>query len=564
MWGHISDFELSSDFTTVVFIKDFYSMSIQSIGIIGSGAMGRGIAQLFAQSGCTIVLHDTQAPALLAAEQYLAKTFDTLVAKGKLQADQAKQIIARVSTTPELAGLAQCDLVIEAIVENLAVKQTVFKALEALLKPSAIMVSNTSSLSITAIASACQQPQRVAGLHFFNPVPLMKVVEVIRGVKTDPAVVTQLMQLVALTGHTAVQCADFPGFIVNHAGRAYGTEALRLLGEGVGHFNQASDNLAYQTIDQVLREQVLFAPIAGANAATNALGQGFKLGPFELLDLTALDVSHPVMESIFNQFYQEPRFRPSAITAQRLAAGLLGRKTEQGFYSYKDGALQKPIDTRTANVDGSKNNAAKQQPIIHVWVGPGLQRAGVIELLSQLGASVENTSTPSQDSLIVLLPEGKDCTTEAIECQVAPERSISLDTLFSFGFKACKRRVIMTNPATDLDLAHRAAQLFAADGCEVSVLQDSPGFIAPRVIAMIVAVASEIAQQGIASPQDIDNAVRLGLGYPLGPLSMGNQLGPQRILGLLEDMYSVTKDPRYRPGLWLRRRAQLNMSLLAA
>ncbi len=533
-------------------------MAIQTIGIIGSGAMGRGIAQLFAQCGRTVVLHDTQAPALQAALKYLSTTFDTLVAKGKLPADQAKEILARVSITQELAGLAQCDLVVEAIVENLAVKQTVFKSLEALLKPTAIIVSNTSSLSITAIASACQLPNRVAGLHFFNPVPLMKVVEVIRGVRTDASVITQLVELVGLTGHTAVQCADFPGFIVNHAGRAYGTEALRLLGEGVAHFNHRQDALAYQTIDQVLREQVLFKPTSASTP-----GQGFRLGPFELLDLTALDVSHPVMESIFNQFYQEPRFRPSPITAQRLAGGLLGRKTEQGFYAYQDGVLQKPIDLSLNTTTTSTASAPDLSPIVHAWVGPGLQRAAVVELLSALGTRIDDSSTPAHDSLIVLLPEGKDCTTEAIECQVAPERSIALDTLFAFGFKACKRRVIMTNPATDISYALRAAALFASDGCQVSVLKDSPGFIAPRVIALIVSVATEIAQQGIASPQDIDNAVRLGLGYPIGPLSMGDQLGARRILGLLEDMYSVTKDPRYRPGLWLRRRAQLNMSLLS-
>jgi 3-hydroxybutyryl-CoA dehydrogenase len=356
-----------------------------------------------------------------------------------------------------------------------------------------------------------------------------------------------------------VQCADYPGFIVNHAGRAYGTEALRLLGEGVAHYDHNQDELAYQTIDQVLREQVMFAP-----SSASTPGQGFKLGPFELLDLTALDVSHPVMESIFNQFYQEPRFRPSPITAQRLAGGLLGRKTQQGFYTYTEGVMQKPIEP-TSMTNRLQSTASLAMPLrVPVWVGPGLKRAAVIELLEALGATVENGSTPSHDSLIVLLPEGKDCTTEAIECQVAPERSIALDTLFSFGFKACKRRVIMTNPATDHAFALRAKQLFADDDCQVSLLKDSPGFIAPRVIAMIVSVACEIAQQGIASPQDIDNAVRLGLGYPIGPLSMGDQLGTRRILGLLEDLYEVTKDPRYRPSLWLKRRAHLNMSLLAA
>ena len=210
-------------------------------------------------------------------------------------------------------GFAHCDLVVEAIVERLDVKRSVFRALEEIVATDAVLASNTSSLSITAIAAACAHPGRVAGLHFFNPVPLMKVVEVVHGLRTDAVVLDRLVAATRTTGHTPVLCQDTPGFIVNHAGRGFGTEALKALGEGVADT---------ATIDRILREQVNFS------------GQGFKLGPFELLDLTGLDVSQPVMESIYHQYYEEPRFRPSVIGAQRVAAGLFGRKTRAGFYQY--------------------------------------------------------------------------------------------------------------------------------------------------------------------------------------------------------------------------------------
>ena len=188
------------------------------------------------------------------------------------------------------------------------IKQKLFAELEGVVQADCVLVTNTSSLSVTAIAAALKRPAQFAGYHFFNPVPLMKVVEVIAGLKTDPAVCVQLTAFAKAMGHTPVQAQDTPGFIVNHAGRGYGTEALRIVNEGVADF---------ATIDRILRDQV-----------------GFKLGPFELFDLTALDVSHPVMESIYNQYYQEPRYRPSVITAQRLAGGVVGKKVGEGFYKY--------------------------------------------------------------------------------------------------------------------------------------------------------------------------------------------------------------------------------------
>ena len=502
------------------------------IGVVGAGAMGRGIVQLFAQAGVPVVLHDTQPSAVEAAMAHLRDTFARLVDKGKVSAQAAQATLDRISTGETLAAFAGCDLVVEAIIERLDIKQTLFRALEAVLSAEAVIATNTSSLSVTAIAAAVRHPQRVAGYHFFNPVPLMRIVEVIGGPRTDASVLTRLSELARQAGHVPVVCQDTPGFIVNHAGRAFGPESLKALGEGV---------TGYADIDRILREQVQIG------------GQGFKLGPFELLDLTGLDVSHPVMESIYHQYYEEARYKPSVIGAQRLAAGLLGRKVGEGFYRYSAGAV-------VADPALAESPAPAAPTGVRAWVARGPQQADVRALLEGLGATLDTGAQPSPDSLIVLTPLGIDATEAARGLDA--RRAVALDTLMPFGLRACKRRVMMSTPATGAEWRDRAHGLFAADGARVSVLRDSAGFIAQRVLAMIVSVGCEIAQQRVASPSDIDTAVRLGLGYPAGPLSMGDAIGPTRVLEILEGMHRVTADPRYRPSAWLRRRALLGLSLL--
>ena len=264
--------------------------------IVGTGAMGRGIAQIATQAGSQVLLFDTQPQAAQTAQQAIYAQWDKLCEKGRLSADQVAQYKARLQCVDALAALSGCDLVVEAIVEKLAVKKDLFGQLEDIVAADAVLASNTSSLSVTAIAAGMKRPQRLAGFHFFNPVPLMKVVEVIAGLKTDAQVVARLSAYALEMGHTPVQAQDTPGFIVNHAGRGYGTEALRIVSEGVADF---------ATIDRVLKDQA-----------------GFKLGPFELMDLTALDVSHPVMESVYHQYFEEPRYRPSPWLRRRGAIGL--------------------------------------------------------------------------------------------------------------------------------------------------------------------------------------------------------------------------------------------------
>ena len=487
--------------------------------------MGRGIAQIAAQAGSNVLLFDTQSAAISAAQDAVFSQWDKLRDKGRLDDEQTALLKSRLQCADALAALSRCDLVIEAIVERLDVKAGLFAALEDVVRADAILASNTSSLSVTAIAAKLRHPQRFAGFHFFNPVPLMKVVEVVAGLKTSAAVCERLATYARQMGHTPVQVQDTPGFIVNHAGRGYGTEALRIVSEGVADF---------ATIDRILKDQI-----------------GFKLGPFELMDLTALDVSHPVMESIYHQYFEEPRYRPSVITAQRLAGGVVGKKAGEGFYRYVNGAAQIAPEPAVPQVD-------EMPP---VWVSPrAARRADLLLLLKNLGATIESSALPSELALTLVAPLGFDVTTVAVVDRLDPTRTLGIDMLVADA--ATRRRVLATNPATRPDMRAAAHALLARDGKAVSVIRDSAGFVSQRVVSAIVNIASDICQQSICSPADLETAVKLGLGYPLGPLAMGNLYGPASILEVLFNMQTVYGDPRYRPSPWLRRRGAMGLSLL--
>ncbi len=494
-----------------------------TLAVIGTGVMGRGIAQIAAQAGIRTLLHDIRPGAAREAKDAISQQLSRVVEKGRLDRDAAARAEASLVVADSPAALSPCHIVIEAIVENLDAKRELFRALEATVAGDCLLATNTSSLSVTAIAAACRRPERVGGFHFFNPVPLMKVVEVVDGLLTAPWVGEALTALALRCGHKPVRAKDTPGFIVNHAGRGYGTEALRILGEGIAEFH---------AVDRILRDCA-----------------GFRMGPFELFDLTGLDVSHPVMESIYRQYYEEPRFRPSPLTGQRLNAGLLGRKSGRGFYRHENGKQEEIAEPP----------APAARPA-GVWVSRAGLGAKLVELLRKLGAHIDRGVRPAAQSLCLIAPLGWDATTTAIEEELDPTRTLAVDCLFA----PDKRRTLMTTPVTTAAMRAAAHGLLAGDGVPVSVIGDSPGFVAQRVIAQIVNIACDIAQQRIASPGDIDAAVVLGLAYPQGPLAWGDAIGPARILTILDALHDFYGDPRYRASPWLKRRARLGVSLLTA
>ncbi len=283
-----------------------------TIGIIGSGAMGAGIAQVVATAGHEVRLLDQNAAALEKATAGITASLRKLVEKGKLTREAAEATIARLRPTPSVQDFADCGLVIEAIVEDLAVKQQVFRQVEAVVSAECLLASNTSSLSITAIAAACQRPERFIGIHFFNPAPLMQLVEIIPAVQTRAGLAEEVRHLVAGWGKRPVLAQDTPGFIVNRVARPFYGEAIRILEEGL-------------------------ADVATIDWALTQLG-GFRMGPFALMDFIGHDVNYRVTESVFTAFFYDPRYRPSFTQRRLFEAGYYGRKAGRGFYDYAPGA----------------------------------------------------------------------------------------------------------------------------------------------------------------------------------------------------------------------------------
>lgn len=497
--------------------------AFKQIGVIGSGAMGRGIAQLFASAGVEVLLHDSRSEAIEQALTQNRELLERAAAKGKLSAEALAGTLARMQAAPRLQDLAGCDLLIEAIVENLEAKQSLFRELEKLVGRTAVLASNTSSLSVTRIASACEHPQRVAGFHFFNPVTLMKIVEVVRGERTDVQVIERLSALAEQAGHFVAVTPDSPGFLVNHAGRAYGPEALRIVAEGIATPAQ---------IDRILKDSL-----------------GFRMGPFELFDLVGLDISHAVMESIHQQFYQDPRYTPSALVPTRLAAGLLGRKSGQGFYRYQDGRVveESPAEQPAVAIDRPFWLDCQDQAL----------RAKIAAVLEHAGAVLEQGAQPSANAVCLLTPLGEDASSLIARQQLPVARSLALETFAGFD----TRRVLMRQPGLDGAVLAQARQALGADGVPVEVINDSPGFIAQRVLASIVNLGCEIAQRRIADPATLDRAVQLALGYPHGPLGFGDHYGAVKIAQILQQLHALYQEPRYRLSPWLRRRVQLGLPL---
>lgn len=286
--------------------------SSMKVAVIGAGTMGSGIAQVAAQAGHPVVLFDTRREAVDKALAGLRKTLDKLVEKGKLTAGQADGIHGRITPASDLKDLAGSGLVIEAIIEDLGIKKKLFAELEGLLSADAVLATNTSSLSVTAIAAACSKPERVIGLHFFNPAPLLPLVEVVPGLATDGTLAPRMMALMEAWGKSPVACKDTPGFIVNRVARPFYGEAIRIYEEGIADM---------PTIDAAMKSA------------------GFRMGPFELMDLIGNDINFTVTRTVWEAFFFDPRYRPSFTQQRQVESGRLGRKSGRGYYSYADGAM---------------------------------------------------------------------------------------------------------------------------------------------------------------------------------------------------------------------------------
>jgi 3-hydroxybutyryl-CoA dehydrogenase len=490
-----------------------------TVGVVGTGAMGRGIAQVTAQGGMKAIMFDAAPGGAAKAKAAILETLKGLVAKGRLSDADVAKTDANLGVADKLEDLKGCHVVVEAVFENLEVKQKLFGELEAVVSPDTILSSNTSSIRIASIARSLKKRDRVCGMHYFNPVPLMKLVEVIRAADTSQATVDAMVALGKRQTRVPVVVGDTPGFLVNLGGTAIGTEGLRIYQEGRASPSQ---------IDAVMRDSC-----------------GFRMGPFELMDLTGIDVNFPARKIIYEGFFHDRRMTPSPYHEGLFHAGRLGRKTGGGWYGYDD---------KGGKVDPGADHATGAAPAASVVVMDS-HNEKLVALVMAAGARA--LGADDGKSPILVAPVGKDCTTTAVELGLDPKRTVAVDLTGD----TAKRLTIMTAPnSADPMVRDAAASLLAGTGAKVTLIKDSPGFIAQRMVAMIANLGCEMAMIGIASAADVDTAMTLGLNYPRGPLALADWLGVKTTHEILVQMQAVTGDDRYRPSQWLRRRAQLGLS----
>ncbi len=487
------------------------------VAVIGAGAMGQGIAQVAVEGGIETLLFDAKPGGAEAGAKLIHQRIDRLVEKGRKSEEAGAAAKARLKVVTAVADLASCDAVVEAVFENLEVKTKVFADVEAVVSPDCIIASNTSSIPIASIARACKKRDRVAGLHFFNPVPLMKLVEVIRGAETSDATVAALTELGKRMTRVPVTVADMPGFLVNIGGRAFSSEALRIAHESVATPAQ---------IDAVMRDC-----------------RHFRMGPFELMDLTGIDVNFPASCIIYNGYMQDPRIKTSPLHEAIYNSGRWGRKTNAGWYNYENGQMVNP-----PSADYEPGVAAA------TTVALAEQDARLEAFCKEVGLSVgkDDDSCP-----VLAAPFGDDATTTAVRTGTNYKRLVCVD----LSCDTSKRVTIMTAPAAGEGAKGPVAAAIIASGRKVTAINDSPGFIAQRMASMIANLGCYMAEVSLATPSDIDLAMKLGLNYPHGPLELVEDLGRGNCLQILERLHAATGEDRYRPTLWLRRRVALDLDV---
>ncbi len=488
-----------------------------TVAVIGAGSMGAGIAQLAAQSGHAVKLFDAQAGAAAKALERIATDLDGAVKRGRYDAAERDAVLARISAVDAIGALGGCAIAVEAIVEKLEPKKALFAQLESLLAANAVLATNTSSISVSALAEGLVHPERVVGWHFFNPVTRMKLVEVIAGVATDPALIDAMHGLGKRWGKASVEAPNAPGFIVNRVARPYYAEAMRLLGERIA---------APAAIDRLLRE-------AG----------GFSMGPFELIDLIGVDVNLAVTESVFAATAWDSRYAPHMIQQELVRAGRFGRKSGIGFYRYGAGEA-------APKADGVAMTGLPLGQVVGVAVESGAL-APLVERLQDSGIDTFVDGTLDAGTLrfnddIVAFTDGRTLAERRYEGEPV---SVLLDLA----------RDLATTPvigaAGSANALSALASLLFATGIELIALDDVAGLVVTRVIACIVNEAADLMTWTDTSAADIDTSMRLGMAYTVGPLAWADALGAARVVEVLSNLQQHYGDARYRRSPKLMRAA---------
>jgi 3-hydroxybutyryl-CoA dehydrogenase len=486
---------------------------VNAVAVVGAGTMGTGIAQLAAQSGARTLLHDVDP---VVVERALGR-LDGLVERGKLDADARSRVCAAES----LEALAPCSAVIEAVAERLDVKRSLLAALEGIVAADCLLASNTSSLSITALATGLAHPERVAGMHFFNPPPLMKLVEVVAGDATSPDALARAEALGSAMGRRVIRAQDGPGFLVNRCNRPFALEAMRLVQERLATPEQ---------VDRICR-------MAG----------GFRMGPLELMDLVGIDVGLEISESFHAQSFGEPRWRPSVLAVRLVAAGRLGRKSGRGWYEYPAGPPPDPEPPAPGGGSGRlvviAGEGAVAWELRDAAADAGWAVASPAEAVGEVPELIVDCGAPEDDPPL----QGAH---QAILCDGAPLAALDPGG-GSVGFHLLPplgRLVeLTTQPTTSAAALAPVEAFFATLGMVAERVGDAPGLVLGRIVAQLVNEAAFALGEGVGSAADIDAGMVLGLNHPRGPFEWAGEIGEHAVLGILAGLEDEYREDRYRP-----------------
>jgi 3-hydroxybutyryl-CoA dehydrogenase len=497
-------------------IHNQHSLTAQAVlAVVGVGSMGAGIAQVAAQAGHQVKLFDVNQKKAQQAYHTIAENLNKAVTRGQIKTEQYAEILARVSVADSLQALAEAELVIEAILEQVEAKRALFAALETIVKKETIFASNTSSLSITALAYGLKHPERVVGWHFFNPATRMQLVEIIPGIATDAKYLQSLHSLSKAWGKQPVSAPNTPGFIVNRVARPYYAESLRLLAENIAPI---------VTIDYVARE-------CG----------GFAMGPFELIDLIGVEVNLSVTESVFAATAYDTRYAPHVLQQELVRAGYWGKKTDKGFYTYQAGKKQStPITFIEAAPTSTMRLEIAHDKGLLLPLAQRLQQSGVtLSDNTQLPAETLQLQT-SKGPILMALSDGRTAAACAAQYGMPV---ILLDLAHDFAVVSCLALTASEQAKTSLP---ELALLLKNANLSLIMLADIAGMVVMRLVSCLINEAADLITWTRTQPTEIDLAMRLGTAYPYGPFAWADQLGPQRVINCLMQLQNHYGDMRYR------------------
>lgn len=498
--------------------------------------MGAGIAQLAAQAGARALLHDPIPEALERGVARIGSMLDRQVAKGRMEEADAAAVRGRVEAAPELSALAPCGIVIEAAPERLELKLDLYRQLAEIVAADCVLATNTSSLSVTEIAAGTPGPERVVGLHFFNPAPVMKLVELVAGAESGAAALATARAVGEAMGKRVIDAADVAGFLVNRCNRPYSLEGLRLLETRIATVEQ---------IDRVAR-----------------LGGGFRMGPFELIDLVGLDVNLAVAESMQRASYGEPRYRPSPLQARMVAARRLGRKTGRGWYEYPEGGGEH----RPADADPPAAGGGDGRPLLIAGALPIAE--ALRAAASDAGYDVRAEAAGTEPWLVVACddPEPTDASDAPLALLVHDASLHQLDPT-AVGFHAlppfdeCRLVELTSTPATSPVARQRMEELVHTLGRHVEYVGDAPGLVLGRIVCQLINEAAFLIGEGNGAPADVDAGMQLGVNHPRGPVAWSDAIGLDHVLAVLDALRDELGEERYRAAPLLRAKASLGGSL---